>query len=237
MPPRVVGLAGWYAAAFTSSTDSGTNGFQTLRGSDGSRTAPAFYSFGTDGNSDRALGTLPNTGGTVYGALRLGVRFVNNTGRVITGFTFSYDGEQWGAANISSAPALNNQFTFSYNVFGAGLGTLANSAYTGAYTDDANGDFNTPHDGVAATPTGTSTALDGNAAGNRIAGIGDTIAGLSVAAGEEIWLRWSDAATANNAMAIGIDNFTVAFAVPEPTSVALVGMGASLIWCQLRRRK
>ena len=224
--PQVIGIVGWYVGTFTTSAATGTNGFNQIRGGTGSSATGSFYSFGAAGDTERALGTLPSDGITSAGAgaLRLGARFVNNTAENITGFTFSYDGEEW---RVGGATSVNNQYALSYAIFSPGAGTLANSTYTAL----AAANFDTPID------SGTAGALDGNAAANRIAGLGDTVAGLSVAPGDEIWLRWSDANSTSADNAMGIDNFSVLFAVPEPTSLALLGMGLGLLWQQVRRRK
>jgi hypothetical protein len=113
-------------------------------------------------------------------------------------------------------------------LFAPGAGTLANP-----YTD-ANADFNTPQDG---TGTSTGVALDGNNATNRIAGIGNTITGISLAPGSELWLRWSDANSSGQDMGIGIDNFAITFQVPEPSSVALLGLGLACFVARARNRK
>jgi hypothetical protein len=227
--PRVVGLAGWYAAAFASASAGTTNGYTPQIRAAGTTTSAtgAFYSYGATGDSDRALGTLPTDGitGAGAGALRFGVRFVNNTAQTITGFTFSYDGEQWRNAAVTD---VNNQFTVGYALFAPGAGTLANPYIATA------ADFNTPFDGTGTG--GTSVALDGNAPANRVAGIGDTITGISLAPGDELWLRWSDANSSGLDQGIGIDNFSITFAVPEPSSAAVLALGALVLLRRGRRK-
>lgn len=229
--PQVIGLVGWYLGTFTTSAATATNGFQSIRAGTGSSSTGSYYSFGANADSDRALGTLPSDSITSAGAgaLRIGARFVNNTGQIITGFTFSYDGEEWRAGAVTPSP-VNNQFAFSYAIFGPGSGTLANSTYIA----DATGNFNTPDDGVG---DGTSHTLDGNAPANRIAGIGDTITGLSLAPGDEIWLRWSDANSSSADMGMGIDNFSATFYIPEPSSTVLLALGLTFLANRARRRK
>ena len=226
--PQVVGLSGWYLGTFATGAATATNGVQGFRAGNGSANNGSYYSYGAAGVLERALGTLPSDGITSSGAgaLRLGVRFVNNTGQSINGFTFSYDGEQWRNAGVTN---INNQFAVSYAVFGPGLATLANSTYTAL----AAANFNTPFDG---TGTATATALDGNLAANRIAGLGDTVTSLSVAPGDEIWIRWSDANSTSADLGIGIDNFSITFEVPEPTSAAILGLGLFCLLNKARRK-
>ncbi len=228
--PRVVGLPGWYAAGFSSAGAATPNSYVPQIRAAGTVTSAvgAFFSYGATGDSDRALGTLPTDGitGAGAGALRFGVRFVNNTAQTITGFTFSYDGEQWRNAAVTD---VNNQFAVGYALFAPGAGTLANPYV------DAGADFNTPFDGTGSG--GTSVALDGNAPANRIAGIGNTINGILLAPGDEIWIRWSDANSSGLDHGIGIDNFTITFQVPEPSTTALLGLGLAFLVNRSRRKK
>ena len=225
--PQVIGLPGWYIATFAASADATPNGNQVIRAGTGSSATGSYYSFGAASDPERALGTLPSDAITSAGAgaLRLGVRFVNNTGDGISGFTFLYDGEEW---RIGASTAVNNQFAVSYAIFTPGAGTLANSTYTAL----AAANFNTPNDG-----NGTAAALDGNAAINRIAGLGDTVTGLSIAPGNEIWIRWSDANSSGADHGMGIDNFSITFSVPEPSSGVLLGLGLICLLNRVRRRK
>jgi hypothetical protein len=225
--PRLIGLLGWYAASFTNASTSFFNTTYTplIRAGTGSSTAGSFYSFGASGDADRALGTLPSdsTTGTGAGALRLGARFVNNTGTDISGFTFSYDGEQWRKGAVTGE---NNQYSVGYSVFAPGSGNLVTSFYTPL----AGANFNTPNDG-----DGTGAALDGNAAANRIAGLGATVTGLSIAPGQEIWIRWSDANSSGADHGLAIDNFSIIFEVPEPAAATILGLGLAVLIRRVRR--
>ncbi len=235
--PQLAGLLGWYAAGFASQNALTPNSYvpQILAGTGSSGTG-SFYSYGAVAASDRALGTLPTDGttGAGAGALRVGVRFVNNTGDYLSGFTFSYDGEQWRNPG-TGATLVNNQFSVGYAVFSAGFGTLATTnSLLQSYDLTPAANFNTPFDG---TGTGTSAPLDGNDPANRIAGLGDTITGLSIAPGDEIWIRWSDANSTSLDAGIGIDNFSVTFAVPEPSTAVLLSLGMVFIMNRARHRR
>ncbi len=221
--PRLVGLNGWYAGSYGTGATT-----PQIRAGTGTNTAGSFYSFGSAATpGDRALGTLPSDG-TAPTSMRIGARFVNNTGMTITGFTFTYTGEQWRKAQL--ATAVNNQYVVAYAVFDAGLGSLENA---GAYSGNiSSATFNTPIDGG----DNLGAALDGNASANRVTGLGGTIADLTVAPGQEIWLRWFDSNSSSADQGIAIDDFTIGFtAVPEPAA-ALFG-GLSLLTLISRRRR
>jgi hypothetical protein len=230
--PRLVGLLGWHLAAYSSATEPSATYTPQIAGSAGGVSTGNFYSFGSSGAADRALGTLPTDGTTGAGAgsFRIGVRFANDTEDIIDGFSFSYDGEQW---RVSSANNVNNQYVVAYATFGAGLGTLDNAPYSG--TTIAGATFNTPHDGNGST----SSSLNGNDPANRVAGLGGTITDLSVMPGEEIWLRWFDANSSGLDHGIAIDNFSIAFTtipIPEPSAMWITGLGALVLLNLIRRR-
>jgi hypothetical protein len=215
--PRLIGLLGWYVAGYTATIQS--TYVPQIRADAGSSTTGSFYSYGSSGAADRALGTLPSDSTTAAGAgsFRIGARFVNNTGNTITGFNFSYDGEEWRQGAVT---AINNQYVVAYATFAAGMGTLDSGPYSASIATAA---FNTPLDG-----NGTGTALDGNAAANRVAGLSGSVTGLSIANGDEIWLRWFDSNSSGADHGIAIDNFGITFEVapiPEPSLTALVGLG------------
>jgi uncharacterized protein len=211
--PQVVGLVGWYAGSFGTTTTT-----PQMRAGTGSGTTGSFYSFGSSAASDRALGTLPSDS-SASASMRLGARFVNNTAGTITGFNFLYDGEQWRNAGVTN---INNQFIVAYAVFPANTGSIG---AVGVFTTISSAEFNTPKDG---TGSSTGALLDGNDAANRVAGLGGTITGLSVASGDEIWLRWFDANSPSADAGMAIDNFGITFeaaSIPEPSLAALIGLG------------
>jgi hypothetical protein len=230
--PRLIGLQGWYTASYTNATFPSATYTPLIRAGDGSLNTGSFYSYGASGNSDRALGTLPSDGTTAAGSgsFRIGARFVNDTGNIIDGFTFAYDGEQWRKAQLASA--VNNQFVVAYAVFGAGLGTLDSGPYSATISGAT---FNTPVDGGDNVGVG----LDGNNAANRVTGLGGTLTGLTVLPGEEIWLRWFDSNSSSADHGLGIDNFTIAFTtvpIPEPSAAVMIAFGFGLLAWRFRVR-
>lgn len=130
-------LNGWYATQ-----QSGT--LSTYRADAGSSNTGALYSYGTGTNSERALGSVSSgTPQTIY----YGVRFVNDTGDIVTNLTVSYVGEQWR----NGGNTTQQQLDFSYQV-----GIAMTSLTVGTWTDVDNLDF------VGPIATATASALNGN---------------------------------------------------------------------------
>jgi DNA/RNA endonuclease G (NUC1) len=183
-------IPGWYSTRVT--YNAGT----------GSSNTGAFYSFGVAGTNpvtDRALGSVGSSGtGTVY----WGVKLTNNTGTTITSLDITYFGEQWrngGATspNVSVAQTAD----FQYQVANAGIITAVNTPSTG-WTDHDPLDFTSPTFGTSA-----SAALDGNAAANRVQK--SATLSVTIADGQEVWLRWVDIDHPGNDHGLAIDDLSV----------------------------
>jgi predicted extracellular nuclease len=183
-------IPGWYSTrtAYNSGTGSSNTG--------------ALYSFGVAGTNpvtDRALGSV-GSGGT--GTIFWGVRFVNNTGNTITSLDVNYNGEQWRTGGSSSAtPSVAQTADFQYQVANVGVITGANAPTTGWVNHDAL-DFTSPIFG-----TTVGAALDGNAAANRTAK--SSTINVTVAPGQEVWLRWVDIDHPNNDHGLAVDDLSV----------------------------
>ena len=183
-------IPGWYSSRVT--YNSGT----------GSSNTGALYSFGVAGTNpvtDRALGSV-GSGGT--GTIFYGARFINNTGNTITSLDVSYFGEQWRNGGSSNAtPGIPQTADFQYQVANAGVITAINTPSSGWVNHDAL-DFTSPISGTVA-----AAALDGNAAANRTAKASSI--SLTVAPGQEVWLRWVDIDHANNDHGLAVDDLSV----------------------------
>jgi hypothetical protein len=192
------------------------NPIATYAGGDGSSNTGAFYSLGSTGSTDRALGGIAS-GGAYFGSPASAavagwwaVDVANNTGSTIDAFTVSFDGEQWRNGGNATAQTMALQYGF-----GASFGAVSTWISPGGSFD-----FTSPTTGA------TAAALDGNAAANRTAGLGGTISNLNWANGSHLWVRWVENNDAGNDHGMGVDNFSFSgHAVPEPATIALGSLG------------
>lgn len=197
----------------------GTNANRIYTAGTGSSNAGDTYSFGAAGSTDRALGTLLS--GTLQS--RFGVQLINGLNRTITALNISYVGEQFRLGTINRADRL----AFSYS-------TNATTLNNGTYINLTDLDFSSP------TTTGTTGALNGNAAANQAVRVG-TIAGLELLAGQSIFLRFLDIDVNGADDGLGVDNFRVEAvtlaAVPEPATWAMMITGFGFVGGALRQRR
>lgn len=194
----------------------------TYRADDGSSNAGAFYSHGSTGSSERALGGV-GSGGAYFGAPLAGnvggwitVGITNNTSSSLSEFTASFDGEQWRNGGNTSG----NVMVMEYG-FGASFAAVTTWTAPG-------GSF----DWTSPIATATAAAVNGNGVG-LVANRGGTVSSLNWAVGETLWLRWIENNDFGNDHGLAIDNFGFS-AIPTPGAAALVGVAAV---AGLRRRR
>jgi hypothetical protein len=120
-----------------------------------------------------------------------------------------------------------DDYIVEYQIFNAGLGSL-NAG--GVWTPLPGMTFNAPN---VSSPSAT-TSLDGNAIGNRVAGLTATVTGLDWQPGQELWIRFTDSGPAQHQLAIDNFQFSALAPVPEPTTALLLGLGTLSL---LRRRR
>ncbi|RRB02742.1 cellulose binding domain-containing protein [Larkinella rosea] len=167
----------------------------TIVAGTGSSNAGALNSFGT--SNDRALGSVGSSNAAA-GHFTYGYRLKNETGAVITSLAILYNGEQW---RNSAAPDLQT-VQFSYLVSTSAIETTnpAAGAVPANYVAVSALDFTNSVSG------GTAGAIDGNT--NRQAK-SFTLAGLSIAPGSEIMLRWYDPDHTGSDHGLAIDDLSV----------------------------
>ncbi|MCX6319658.1 MAG: T9SS type A sorting domain-containing protein [Bacteroidetes bacterium] len=196
-------LNGWYARTDATATI-GTYGANT-----GTTTAGGLYAFGVTGTNpptERALGYASSNGFTgTAGSQKgyIGWRLKNNTGASINSITVTWTGEEWRKENNAAAHTLELYYQ---------TGTTVTSLVTGTWTA-APSIFTTPIVGATAP-----TALDGNAAANRVANISVTIT-VTIAAGDEIMLRWEDLNDSGNDHLMAIDDVSVNASAPPANTI------------------
>ncbi|MBE9049522.1 ExeM/NucH family extracellular endonuclease [Nostocales cyanobacterium LEGE 11386] len=202
LPPGVISLSNPYFQDFNSLISSGTGqpwedtvtipGWYatrpTINAGTGSSNTGSLYSFGATGDADRALGSVAS-GST--GTIHYGVRFFNDTNAVINTLGVSYIGEQWR----NGGNTTQHQLDFAYQIGATDL-------TSGTWVDVDSLDFLGP------IATSTAGALNGNTNTNR-ANVSDTLTGLSLAPGEEIWLRWTDIDNPGSDHGLAIDDLQV----------------------------
>jgi len=176
-------LAGW------SISETGAGANTTYATNNGSVNAGDTYSFGATGSTDRALGAIAS--GNVVS--RWGAQFKNDTGSTITQLLISYTGEQWRMGDATRG--INDQVNFE-------ISTNATSLTTGTWTAVTALTYNSNE------ITGTAGLRDGNAANYRTT-LTSTITALSIAAGQNFWIRFVDVNVAGTDDGLAIDDFSL----------------------------
>ncbi len=193
-------IPGWYTAR----TGTGTG----IAASDGSANPGNLYSFGT--NIDRALGSV-SSGNAVAGNFFWGVRLANDTAATITALNIGYVGEQWRNGGNTLAQTAD----FQYRIAAPGVITNVNSA--GTWIDFDALDFTSPTTGA------TAVALDGNLLSNRTPKSA-ALSSISLAPGQEIWLRWSDPDhMPGGDHGLAIDDFSVSLSSQPDLTISTSG--------------
>ena len=194
---------GWYATR--TSGNATPNIFEAEAGLD---PTAGFNNYGTAGNADRALGALagPSTDTVFYG-----LRIQNDTGATASGIRIQYTGEQW--RDSTTTPQT---LAFSYQTSATGVDIL--DLTSGTYTNFAALDFVSPANN---NPAGAAAAIDGNLGTNRT--VFDQTINVSIAAGGEIMLRWSDVNDTGLDHGLSIDDVFITLLVPTAAGISVSG--------------
>jgi len=217
-------LGGWYKTHIDYGFDAGYHG-DAIYLSTGTSSVQGMYSVGEQFDGERSLGMFSPFKIASGNATEVGLRLTNNTGSVVTGLNVSFVEEHW-TKTIQPGRAPHHN-TFSYLVGGTSLTDAG-------YTADADLDV------VAAPADGGTAFVDGNLAENQRL-VTATISGISLAAGQDIFLKWTDwnqtISTHLDGSFTAMDDLSITAAaapVPEPTTMAALAIGAGAL---LRRRK
>lgn len=212
-------LAGW--SLFVSNM----NAAPTYAADNGGSNAGAFRSYGT--GSERALGGL-GSGGAYFGSPGNGaiagwiaVAFTNSSAQTLSGFTLSFDGEQWRNGGNTSAHTMVLEYGFGSSFAGVSQWVAPGG----------NFDWTSPVTGS------TAATVAGNTAG-LVADRGGSIDGLQWGQNETLWIRWVERNDLGNDHGLAIDNLSFSVtAVPEPSTYALLLAGLGAIGLVARRRR
>jgi len=171
----------------------------SIGANDGSNTYARYYHFGpANGGTDRALGGIAATT-TADGIGYVGIRFKNSSSVTIKNLEVQYAMEQWYNSGRQDAASV------SVSYLTAPVGTALTSLLEGAGTWQSIAPLQ-----VAAPSTATVIASrDGNAAANRRVRQ-TTLAGVNLAPGQEIMIRWAYTLNTNtNGNGLSIDDVVV----------------------------
>lgn len=193
------------------------------RASAGGEAGGYFYSYGQNGDSDRALGSV-GSGGAYFGSpaenaisgyMALALR--NDSGVALNGVTVLWDAEQW---RVGENNATTDTLDFRIG-FGETFASVQNWVNPGsAFKYNTTLKNGNPAAGYA---------NDGNL--NGVVSMGGDIA-LDWQPGQTLWLTWIDYNSAGYDHGVAIDNLLVTgavTAVPEPGSVGLLVAGLGLL--------
>jgi len=162
------GMEGWQLGNFAGSSTN--TEFKSQNGATGSSGGRGVVSLGTNGSTDRALGSIT----TSNQIDSFGLVLVNDSATTFESFNLSFTGEQWRRGE----PGVNNLMTFAY---GLATGINANTL-----TNVPALSFSNPN--TQSSPT--EVALDGNLPANQVA-LSGSISGLNWAPGQTLVLRWT----------------------------------------------
>ncbi|MEM8946951.1 MAG: choice-of-anchor Q domain-containing protein [Planctomycetota bacterium] len=173
---------------------------------DGSATAGAFYSFGEDGNTDRALGGV-GSGGSYFGSPASGddagwmaLSLSNDTGGPVENLGVFYTGEQWRDSGNDDPQTMRLEYGFG-------------DSFTRVPSWMAVGP-----DGQFTSPLHSETSpLSGNLVSQRRGAI---LGGLAWAAGDTLWLRWVEENNTGTDHGLAIDDVEVV-ALAQPASLVV----------------
>lgn len=191
-------ISSWYIQR-----ESGNANPNSYAASTGSSSSGSFYSFGSSGNSDRALGQVPS-GST--NDMAIGLLLRNTSGATITNLSVSYTLEQWRKGSDNTQGIAFTYETSSSLITNLDPNISSGSGWNSVPGLNLNGPVSNGPDNVA---------LDGNSGSNRVSVANVSIPGLSLADGDYIMLRWVDINSTGSDHGLSIDDVTVNYTIPS----------------------
>ena len=190
--------SGWFVASNAASVINFTTNVTVSAGANAPAGGVRGFNLGTSNTTERALGTGP-TGSNRY----MEARIRNNSIFGIDSITVGYEGEQWRNGSIATN---TNVLVLQLSIDGTNYLNMG-----------AAFNFTQP------TFTPVATALDGNLAANRLAGIGGSFnLAAPVVPGATLFLRWFDFNDPNTDPVLAIDNFSFsATLISVPVSITI----------------
>ena len=205
-----VTVPGWYAARGGGNGAPGSYNSFGIRIDNGGANSGLLYSHGTNGSSDRALGSI---GSGTSGTNALAFVVTNNTGLSIDSFTISFTGEQWRRGNTAA-----DRLEFDY-LSVPSFTSLSTTRADPLFTKVSALNYNTTNLGAAAG------ANNGNDSANRTTGITANVTlATPVPAGATLILRWTDINDPVNDDGLAIDDFSFSYTTTAPLAFN------SLLW-------
>jgi autotransporter-associated beta strand protein len=200
----------WKAFKVAGTNATAIGAFVNLTQGTGSSGTGAVYSFGLEGNPDRALGVVAS-GGFIGG---FGVTLRNDTGVVLSGenIKLGFTAEQWRSSTAATLESLEFEWKIGGDINGtvAGVFERASWARVPAF-DIVETDTSSP---------ATSGALNGNLPANRTEVLPALISAIGEwMPGEVLHLRWIDVDNAGTDAGLAIDDVSIEFVDVPPVPV------------------
>ena len=211
-------LAGWYALAPL--TNPVTIAAQTGSGSSG---LLANFS-AAQTNANRSLGwVFANSVGAQGSYASIGFGISNATGLTLDSFSLAYTGREWRGYSNNTATLF-----FQYKIGGSFDNDPTTSQSGSNWVDFSNLNFVLP-------VTNNNAQVNGLVSPN-FTSLSNTVAGLSWAADQVLWVRWRQQNLAGSDAQMAIDD-VVFSAVPEPTTYAMLALAAAGLGAHVLRRR
>ena len=175
----------------------------------GASNAGSFYSFGSTGSSERALGGLASGGdyfgkpasGGIAGWIALALK--NKSGNAINKVNISFNGEQWRDGGNATPVAQNMVLEYGYgNTF---------DQVTTWTTPAGNFNWSSP------IYTATAAAVNGNTTGKVSTKGGELNLTSPWAVDTNLWFRWIENNDAGNDHGLAIDDLSITTPTTTPT--------------------